>query len=112
LILIAEDVIELRTVLGDLLIDEGYRVHVASDGQEALDLFAQEIPAVIVSNISMPHIDGITLVHRIREGGYDVPVILISAEVAPVNLPGVVLIAKPFDLDAIMDAVEQSLAGA
>jgi len=85
-------------------------VRCAEDGQEALELFAQEMPDVVVSNITMPRMDGITLIHRLREGGHEVPVVLVSADDVTVNLPGVVLIAKPFDLDRIAIAVRQSIA--
>ncbi len=111
LVLIAEDEPQIRDVLAELLLMEGYRVRCAEDGQAALDLFAQETPAVVVSNITMPRLDGISLVHRIREGGHDVPVILVSSNDTTVDLPGVLLIAKPFDIDDIVGAVRKSVAG-
>ena len=110
LVLIAEDEVPLRDLLAELLVMEGYRVRCAVDGQEALELFAREVPDVVVSNITMPRMDGITLIHRLRDDGHDVPVVLVSANDVTVNLPGVVLIAKPFDLDDIATAVERGIA--
>jgi two-component system OmpR family response regulator len=109
LVLIAEDEPLLRDVLAEFLLMEGYRVRCAEDGQEALEFFASEVPDVVVSNITMPQVDGITLVHRLREGGHDVPVVLISSNDVALELPGVFLIGKPFDLDLIAGAVRQGL---
>ena len=64
LILIADDEPDIRDALAEFLAMEGYRVCCAEDGQEALELFAHETLDVVVSDITMPRIDGITPVHR------------------------------------------------
>ncbi len=110
LILIAEDNPIIREILAQLLIDEGYRVLVAADGQEALDYAILYSPDLIVSDIKMPRLHGLALVERLRAGGNPVPVVLISTWTPPNALPGVRFVRKPFDLDAIIEAVELSLA--
>ena len=65
LILVVDDEPDIRDVLGEVFVEEGYRVHRAADGQEALTLAAQEPPDVVVSDIRMPRMDGLDL-DRIR----------------------------------------------
>jgi len=111
LILIVDDESDIRDILGDALVDEGYRVACAADGQEALELVAAEVPDLIVSDIKMPRVHGLTLIERVRELGHTMPVVLISTWTPP-DRPGVQFVAKPFDLDDITAAIELSLGDA
>jgi len=54
-------------------------VATAAGGREALDAVAQRPPAVIVLDVTMPDVDGVTVVRRLRAGGLDVPVCILSA---------------------------------
>ncbi len=51
----------------------------AAGGREALEAVAQRPPAVIVLDVTMPDLDGVTVVKRLRAGGIDVPVCILSA---------------------------------
>ncbi len=53
--------------------------------------------------------DDITLVYRLREEGHDLPVVLVRSNRVTVDLPGVVLLAMPFD--HVVDAVRQGAEG-
>ena len=55
----------------------------------------------------MARLNGIALAQRLREGG--IPVVLLSAAVADVRLPGVSYLAKPFDLDQLLEVVGRFL---
>ena len=96
-------------MLVEALFDEGFRVRSAPDGRHALDQVAFEPPALILSDVSMPHMDGTEMVNRLRARGHRTPVILISARYQAVDLPGVRFLPKPFDLDQLMDAVAQDI---
>ena len=109
LILIAEDDPDIREALGEVFDEEGYRVHCAADGQEALEMVASVPPDIIVSDVRMPHVDGLEMVRRLRELGHGIPVILISAHVSQIDLPGVQFLAKPFDIEQMAQAVALSL---
>ena len=111
LVLVVDDEPDIRLVLSHVLADEGYHVHAAADGQEALDIIERESPDVIITDVRMPRVDGIELVRRLRAGGRDLPIVIVSAHYAAVDLPGVRFVPKPFDLDHIVEAVELSLAG-
>ena len=110
LVLIVDDEPLIRQVLADLLSDEGYRVASAADGREALALASEQSPDLVLSDVTMPRLDGVALVRALRAAGCRVPVVLVSANYAAVDLPGVRFVPKPFDLDAIITAVERSLA--
>jgi CheY-like chemotaxis protein len=112
LVLVVDDDPAIREVLGEVLADEGYRVHAAADGREALEMVASAPPHLILSDVRMPHVDGLELVRRLRSLDHGMPVVLISAHSAGVDLPGVHFLAKPFDLDAITRAVEDGIVAA
>lgn len=109
LILVVDDESLIRDVLAEMLFDEGFRVHTAPDGQQALDQIGFEPPDLIISDVSMPKLDGVSLVHRLRERGDGMPVILMSARYVTVDLPGVRFIPKPFDIDHLAATVADSL---
>ena len=79
-ILIAEDDRELRQLFGHVLTKNGYAVREVSDGQEALDALRTDYFDLIISDIMMPRVDGYELVRRLREGGSQTPVLMITAK--------------------------------
>jgi two-component system, chemotaxis family, sensor kinase CheA len=80
-ILVADDSITMRSFLRNILEASGYRVRTAADGDEALRLAFTERFDLVVSDVRMPRIDGLTLVRRIRgsERTRDLPVVLFSS---------------------------------
>lgn len=84
LVLVVDDSLTVRKVTQRLLAREGYRVMLAKDGLEALELLAQERPAVVLSDIEMPRMDGFDLVRNIRADQKlsDLPVIMITSRIA------------------------------
>jgi len=84
LVLVVDDSLTVRKVTQRLLAREGYRVKLAKDGLEALELLAQERPSVVLSDIEMPRMDGFDLVRNIRADQKlsDLPVIMITSRIA------------------------------
>jgi DNA-binding NtrC family response regulator len=111
-ILVVDDDRPIVNVLADLLCDEGYHVRTAYDGQAALREIEREPVDLILSDVSMPKLDGPGLVRRLRERGESTPVILMSAVYQDVDIPGVEFVPKPFDIanlaDLVARVVEQS----
>lgn len=78
-ILIVEDEKELGELVRDYLKVEGYDVALAFDGEEALHVFQQKEPILVVLDIMLPKIDGIEVCRRIRSSS-TVPILLVSAK--------------------------------
>ncbi|MCH2242555.1 MAG: response regulator, partial [Aquabacterium sp.] len=84
LVLVVDDSLTVRRVTQRLLAREGYRVTLAKDGLDALERLAEERPAVVLSDIEMPRMDGFDLVRNIRgdQRLADLPVIMITSRIA------------------------------
>ncbi|MBX3610718.1 MAG: Hpt domain-containing protein [Hydrogenophaga sp.] len=84
LVLVVDDSITVRRVTQRLLQREGYRVALAADGLQALERLQTERPAVVLSDIEMPRMDGFDLVRNIRADARmaDLPVVMITSRIA------------------------------
>jgi chemosensory pili system protein ChpA (sensor histidine kinase/response regulator) len=84
LVLVVDDSLTVRRITKRLLEREGYRVALAKDGMEALDLLAGERPVVVLSDIEMPRMDGFDLLRNIRGDARlaGVPVVMITSRIA------------------------------
>ncbi|HWI81418.1 Hpt domain-containing protein [Ramlibacter sp.] len=84
LVLVVDDSITVRRVTQRLLQREGYRVVLAADGLQALERLAEDVPAVVLSDIEMPRMDGFDLARNIR--GDDrlkhLPIVMITSRIA------------------------------
>lgn len=80
LILLVEDEVSLRQILAEKLTIEKYSVIEASNGKEALELSLERHPDLILLDIVMPVMDGLSMLQELRkdEWGADVPVILLT----------------------------------
>ena len=81
-ILLAEDERILAMIIKNTLDGQGFKVTVASDGEEALRLYAAQRPDVLVADVMMPRLDGYELVRRIRKHDQQTPVIFLTARSA------------------------------
>ena len=84
LVLVVDDSLTVRRVTQRLLAREGYRVTLAKDGLDALERLAEERPAVVLSDIEMPRMDGFDLVRNMRSDPAlsALPVIMITSRIA------------------------------
>jgi adenylate cyclase len=80
-VLVADDDRINRTLLSRALRDDGHRVRTAADGREALAMLAEEPADVVLLDVVMPQLDGVSVLQRMKadEAVRDVPVIMISA---------------------------------
>ena len=79
-ILIAEDDRELRQLFQHVLTKNGYAVTGVSNGEEAMDAIDAGYYDLIISDIMMPKMDGYQLVRALREAGFTIPVMMITAK--------------------------------
>ncbi|SEM92759.1 Response regulator receiver domain-containing protein [Paenibacillus sp. OV219] len=101
-ILIVEDEVHLAEALSQILMKENYAVDVAHDGQEGLDHALSGIHDLILLDIMLPGIDGISLLKTLRRQGNPAPVILLTAKgeepdkIAGLDYGADDYVAKPF----------------
>jgi CheY-like chemotaxis protein len=106
---LAEDFADTRLMLRSLLEAQGYRVVEASNGKEAVELAAKSRPDLILMDLSLPVLDGLTATRLIRnlEGMGEVPVVVVSAHAAEdfyleARAAGCTeYVTKPFDFDEL-----------
>jgi two-component system KDP operon response regulator KdpE len=79
-VLIVDDEQAIRDALGRKLKREGFDVTLAGNGIEGLRAFHAELPHLVVLDIVMPEMDGLTVCRRIREVGNKAPVMMLSAQ--------------------------------
>lgn len=110
-ILIVEDEEVIREMLGQVLVDEGYRVLTASQGEIALDILRREAVDLLLLDIMLPGIDGFGVLEALGRSSSmgSIPVIVASA--VPIRrdrLRGsniVRILRKPLALEAFLQAV-------
>ncbi|MGB5986507.1 MAG: response regulator [Desulfobacterales bacterium] len=113
-ILLVDDEPGIRKVLGITLEDWGYEVRSAEDGRQALELFRQIQPAIVLTDIKMPVMDGVTLLRRIKAEEPDTEVIMISGHgdldlaIESLKLEATDFITKPINDDALTIALKRA----
>lgn len=108
-VLIVDDEHYIVDLLADLLEEEGYEVRRAYDGLMALEAVERNMPDLIIADVMMPRLDGISLISRVHEQNPKLPVILMSAATVDPGRPGIRFIAKPFDIDYVLNTVAQAI---
>lgn len=115
-ILVCDDEELVRWSLAEGLRSQGYEVLEADNGLACLEAVRDHEPALVLLDIRMPELDGLSALRQLRETGHEVPVIILSAlgdvnaAVDATRLGAQRYMTKPFDLDDVFDAVESTLA--
>lgn len=115
-ILVVEDEPAVRSLIVATLGRYGYAVSTAEDGLSALDLLPRVGPVhLLVTDVRMPRMSGLTLYERLREQYPDVPALLMSGDSAP-DVPGDPragprFLQKPFTPSELLQATREALAG-
>ena len=78
-ILVVEDDPDLREALSDTLTLSRYRVHAAVDGAHAIELLKEHAVGLVITDVQMPNMNGITLLHEIKARWPHLPVLLMTA---------------------------------
>ena len=108
-VLVVDDEPVLRTIVREILHEQGYAVIEAADGRVMLEIMARERPDLVLMDVMMPGLDGREAYRQLRSHPehQDVPVVMMSAGVQPVRLdPSIAgFMAKPFDLTQLVELV-------
>ena len=114
-ILIVEDDKEIREGIEIYLKNQGYLVFQAADGVEGLEQIEKEEIHLAIVDVMMPRMDGITMVMRMREKGYEFPVIMLSAKseevdkIMGLNMGADDYVTKPFTTMELLARVNSHL---
>jgi CheY-like chemotaxis protein len=110
-VLVVDDEPVLRTIVREILHEEGYAVIEAADGRVMLEMMAKERPDLVLMDVMMPGIDGREAYRQLRlhPEHRDVPVVMMSAGVRPIKLdPSIAgFMAKPFDISQLVELVDR-----
>lgn len=110
-ILVIDDNVDLAENVKEILDDEGYRVDVAGGGSEALDKLAAEDFDLVITDMRMPGMNGVEVIHYIKERWPGLPVIVMTAYskdslLDQAQAEGALgVLPKPFDLDHLTQYV-------
>ncbi len=113
-ILVVDDEPQLTRVLRRSLMTHGYDVRAAGDGESALQTFGDWPPALVITDLAMPNMNGLELCRRLRSFS-DVPIIVLSVrgeektKVEALNLGADDYITKPFGMDELLARIRATL---
>ncbi len=115
-ILVVDDELSMREFLGILLKKEGYEVNTAADASSAIDLIQNQNFDLVISDIKMPGLGGLSLLEKIKEMNNSTPVIMITAYASPENAVIAMkngafdYITKPFKVDEIIKIIKSAIS--
>jgi chemosensory pili system protein ChpA (sensor histidine kinase/response regulator) len=118
LIMVVDDSLTVRKITSRFLEREGFRVVAARDGEEALEMLEDEIPAVMLLDIEMPRMDGFEVARAVRASAHarDLPIIMITSRTAEkhrnhaLELGVNAYMGKPYQEDELLAEIKR-LAG-
>jgi CheY-like chemotaxis protein len=117
--LLVEDDRDAREIMASII---GVRfkdvtLYIAKNGREALELFHEHLPDLVITDINMPELGGLELSQKVREVKPDTIIIVITADTGKAALEDAIgsgfqidhYIVKPVDFKKLFSAIEQSL---
>src|SRR5262245_50210506 len=113
-VLVVDDEPQITRVLRTVLTSQGYQVRTAPEGESALSNFKEWSPELVITDLYMPHMDGVELCRRIRELS-TVPIIVLSVKgeektkVEALDSGADDYVTKPFGMDELMARVRAAL---
>jgi CheY-like chemotaxis protein len=116
LILVVERNPAVQKLENFLLQDAGFRVEFAKDGQEALERARMNRPYLLVTEILVPRVDGLTLCRRLREDPTTRQILVVvfshlDAEDRAIEAGADAFLRKPFDPDRLIETVRRLIGG-
>jgi two-component system response regulator HydG len=114
-ILVVDDEPSTRSALQDLLSADGYVVETAEDGVAALRLASERPPDLVLTDLDMPHMNGMELVEKLHQLDSELPVIVVTSlddvatAIKAMRSGAADYLTKPVDFDALQIAIERGL---
>lgn len=114
-ILVVDDEESVRTLVGKALVDAKYEVDTAADGSAALDQLRAADYDLLITDLKMPGMDGLTVIREVRRHQTDLPIVIITgysteaSAIEALNLGVTGYLTKPFRLPRILAVTARAL---
>ena len=116
-IMIVDDADFMRLVLRDVLEKGGYEIAgEAKDGKEAVEKYLETHPDLVLMDVTMPVMDGLTALKEIKKSDPEAKVIMVSSMcqkavvLETIRAGAITFVAKPFEADGLLHVIETALA--
>lgn len=117
-ILVVDDEVGLREMLRWSLVEKGFEVEMASNGDEAAQLLGKGKFSLVLTDHAMPELDGLKLLQKVKKTFPEIPVIImtgfgtVETAVHAMKEGAFDFILKPFDMDYLVRRLQEALSGA
>lgn len=117
-ILVVDDAAFMRMMIRDILAKEGYTIHEAVNGRDAIEKFDEVQPDLVTMDITMPELDGISALRTIRESNPSARILMVSAMgqqkmiVEALEAGALDFLVKPFQPTKVLETVKKCLQAA
>lgn len=114
-LLYIEDDLDIQEIYVDFLRENVQTVHLANDGESGYEMYLEHKPDIILLDINMPKLDGLSLAEKIRQTDKDVQIIITTAYAEQENLLKAIelylvkYILKPIDFNELKDALNKAI---
>jgi len=116
-VMLVDDSRTIRNIQKNVLAQLGHTdILEAGDGQEALNILAQEQADLMLVDWNMPNMDGITLVRKVRETNKEIPIIMCTTEAQKDRVIEAIkagvnnYVVKPFNVESLAEKIDQTMA--
>ncbi|MFQ6009196.1 MAG: response regulator [Candidatus Zixiibacteriota bacterium] len=114
-ILVVDDELLIRDLLYDFFLGQGWQVSIAENGEKALEILRTKEIDLVLADIKMPQMDGLTLTSEVKESFPDIPVVLmtgypsVESAVAALRNKAADYITKPFNINQLFKLVDAKI---
>ena len=114
-ILVVDDAAFMRMMIRDILAKEGYTIHEAVNGRDAIEKYAEIQPDLVTMDITMPELDGISALRAIRDSNPGARILMVSAMgqqkmiVEALEAGALDFLVKPFQPTKVLETVKKCL---
>lgn len=115
-VIVIEDDVLVRRLLERRLVDAGWRVTGLSDGRDLLERRLADPPDLVLVDLGLPYVDGLSVVEHLRARGLTVPILVLTAYDQPLLVDAVRsvgangLVRKPYDQEDLLERMRVLLA--
>ncbi|HVM25653.1 MAG TPA: sigma-54 dependent transcriptional regulator [Candidatus Limnocylindrales bacterium] len=112
-VLVVDDESDIRSLLSDLLAEEGYQIRTAGTGAEAIAEVANELPDLVMMDVKLPDQDGIAVLKQLKREHPDLEVIVMTAfggsstAIKAMEHGAYDYVTKPFDIDDLLATLKR-----